>query len=584
MTTTLMMNPERLRASLRRLFSNEWHEIVGALLQNAQRAGATEIAVTTTTTGFCVSDNGHGLQHGVASFATLLSLGDSDFENPAVIDQQPMGLGVHALLAAEGVSEVRFSSGDLTITLDTARWWADPVYVKHWHDQLLTLEIAQPGLVIGVTCTPKVSTALVDALTRTSSYLADRTAPHEGYADLLQITLDGQALHTATPAWVMPQPILTTTYQGCALTIGTSSSSTRAWGAINWFVQIILHHSRIPFYVHVRAGRPVNPLAPSRRGLIQDAALAALERHVADALFTMLATTSPAQLDPAWIRLAWAAYPERARQLPVCVVARLRPVRPDGAIESADVLNATDDPVVVARDTLPLLLDEVVQIATTHLDRAPRSAGAWRPPTQEHAGTTWESAEYGRDAFVALLAATGQVPYALIHGDATQLPIRTIWWQPGPQRADVFNERGQWGLGTAEEPPSAWHDVTTDVWACASTSDTDATDVDWAVGTDDPLRFLATLVWAGFQPYDDNYLSHDEQETLYRDSVSAWKRRLIGACVSWRFTLAEVRDQLPTPTARLHQITYLYDDETAVPVAILAENAAGEQRTLRIVD
>jgi hypothetical protein len=63
--------------------------------------------------------------------------------------------------------------------------------VKHWHDQLLTREIAQPGLAIGVTCTPKVRTALVDALTRTSSYLADRTAPHEGYADLLQITLDG---------------------------------------------------------------------------------------------------------------------------------------------------------------------------------------------------------------------------------------------------------------------------------------------------------------------------------------------------------------------------------------------------------
>lgn len=87
---TLMINPERLRASLRRLFSNDWQEIVGELLQNAQRARATEVHFTMTEAGFRVCDNGHGLLVGLDGFATLLSLGDSDFADPAVVDQHPM--------------------------------------------------------------------------------------------------------------------------------------------------------------------------------------------------------------------------------------------------------------------------------------------------------------------------------------------------------------------------------------------------------------------------------------------------------------------------------------------------------------
>lgn len=493
-----------------------------------------------------------------------------------------MGLGVHALLAAEGVSGVCFRSGHHAVTIDTARWWTDATYVAGWRDQVTLLESPQSGLEIDITCTVGVRNALTHELTHDSSALSERPHAREGYADLLRITLDGVALRTATPAWVMPRPILATTYQGCALTIGTND--WRSWGVVNWFGQIILHPSRIPFYLHVRAGRPVNPLAPSRRGLIRDAALAALEGHVADALFSFLATTPPALLKPAWIALAWTVAPERARQLPVCVVARLLGPDPDGAIGSAEDLNDHAAPEVVALDAAPLLVDEEIQVATATLDRSALTGSVWLPPSSADERAPWTTAEYGRDAFLTLLEAAGHTPYTLIHGDRTRLPIRTIWWQPGPARADGFNERGRWGLGTADAPPSDWQPVSTDVWAFTTSSDMEATDVDWAVGTADPLQFLATQVWAGYGPYDDSELSRGEQERYYQGSVGDWKRRLLGACVSWRFTLSEVRAQMPTPTARLHQITCVYADDTTVPVAILVENAAGEQQTLRIVD
>lgn len=229
--TTLMMNPQRLRSSLRRLFSNDWNEIIGELLQNAQRAGATEIAFTMTEAGFRVADNGHGLQGGIAGIATLLSLGDSAFENPAVADQEPMGLGIHALLAAEGVEAVCFSSGLYATTIDTARWWTDMDYVARWQEQVQELAQPVPGMQIDVTCSHKVATAFRMELTGDSYWLNDGIRAREGYADLLTITLDGVALATETPDWLMPQPICTTTYRDCALTIGTSSLSS-SWGVV----------------------------------------------------------------------------------------------------------------------------------------------------------------------------------------------------------------------------------------------------------------------------------------------------------------------------------------------------------------
>ncbi len=127
-TLGILMNVDRVRSSIRRLFTGEISEILGELLQNSQRARASEVTITTNETGFTYEDNGHGLLGDLAGFHTLLKIAESNFDNPTLEAQDPIGLGIHALLAHAQVSAVRFESGELGLTIHTARWWADQAY------------------------------------------------------------------------------------------------------------------------------------------------------------------------------------------------------------------------------------------------------------------------------------------------------------------------------------------------------------------------------------------------------------------------------------------------------------------------
>src|SRR5215212_7365409 len=159
-----LVNPHGIRSAVRRLFTGGLDEILGELFQNSQRAGARQVDISHTPTGWTYTDDGHGVA-GVAGFHTLLRLADSHFANPLVAaDQQPMGLGLHALLAHEGITAVTFRSGGLRLTVDTARWWADPAYYTRWADRLAGDLEPPHGLHIEVTCTPAVGEALSRAL------------------------------------------------------------------------------------------------------------------------------------------------------------------------------------------------------------------------------------------------------------------------------------------------------------------------------------------------------------------------------------------------------------------------------------
>ena len=124
-TLSTLVNADRVRSSIRRLFSGEVSEILGELFQNSQRARATNVVVTTSEAGFSYQDNGHGLLGGIDGFHTLLKIAESSFDNPTLEAQDPMGLGIHALLAHEQVSVVRFESGDHGLTVEAGRWWND---------------------------------------------------------------------------------------------------------------------------------------------------------------------------------------------------------------------------------------------------------------------------------------------------------------------------------------------------------------------------------------------------------------------------------------------------------------------------
>ncbi|MDQ6746710.1 MAG: hypothetical protein M3010_01190, partial [Candidatus Dormibacteraeota bacterium] len=443
-----LVNADRIRASVRRLFTGEPDEILGELFQNSQRARATQVTITTQPDGWTYADNGHGLVDGLAGFHTLLRLAESDFDNPTLAAQDPMGLGIHSLLAHAQVQAVTFASHSLQLTLDTVRWWSDPAYYSTWYERIESLPVPVAGLLIHVTCAPEWIKTIPLALN--PRHQQGHASPAQGYADLLTITLDGQPVDTRLPAWVQPRTVLVeTTYLGCPLTIGISIApqpptwEDRHHSAVNWYGQLIPTSLLSPFhyYLDVRAGRPVNPQAPTRNGLIADAAQTALHTFVREALFAYL--TDPAhwaqvRAAPTWVTAGYQLDQARAdREFAFFTASPLRTLADVGSFED---LITRPSAQVFPYTAPPTVLQDGVQIVT--------------PPQDATIATAWY--DYGLPSFAPLLGAV----YLLEAGNPARLPIQTLWWQPGPPRPDAWNDPGVWGLSPLTDvPPPTWQPV-----------------------------------------------------------------------------------------------------------------------------
>lgn len=301
-TLSTLVNPDRIRSSIKRLFRNRIDEVLSEVFQNGQRARATTITITSSANTFTIEDNGHGLLDGINGFHTLLKIAESHFDNDTIEAQDPMGLGIVSLLTHDQITEVTFSSGSLALTIDTRKWWADSEYYSRWYERLLTLDIPVEGLRIFARCSPDVITKLHDALKPKDSVSVYRStvdpfehaSPAQGYEGILTITLNGQPVRTSLPAWTtLEDTLITTTFKGSKLRIGFNSQPTKS--SVLWFGQLIpieglkdgFRHE-FNFHLEVTAGRPVNPLSPSRTGIIQDAAYAELLTFVKNALFTFI--------------------------------------------------------------------------------------------------------------------------------------------------------------------------------------------------------------------------------------------------------------------------------------------------------
>ena len=81
-----------------RFFSNRLSDIFIELVQNARRAGASEIAVSTETTSegtrIVFEDNGAGID----DFSKLLHLGDSNWDAETARSEDPAGMGFFSLI------------------------------------------------------------------------------------------------------------------------------------------------------------------------------------------------------------------------------------------------------------------------------------------------------------------------------------------------------------------------------------------------------------------------------------------------------------------------------------------------------
>ncbi|MCK5904974.1 MAG: ATP-binding protein, partial [Gammaproteobacteria bacterium] len=94
-TIQLKVDETKLVTNLRHAFTRR-SNVISELMQNARRAGATEICLTIDDQRIIVDDNGSGID----DFSDLLTVASSGWDAQTIADESPFGLGFLAALYA----------------------------------------------------------------------------------------------------------------------------------------------------------------------------------------------------------------------------------------------------------------------------------------------------------------------------------------------------------------------------------------------------------------------------------------------------------------------------------------------------
>jgi hypothetical protein len=521
-----LINPARLRLGIKRAFTGDVNELLSEIFQNAIRAGARNIRITTDDRGFAYQDDGRGLRD-ESDFEALLKLGESGWDQRIQEAHQSMGLGVHSILAHDEVQSVTFNSNLLSLTIDAHLWW-DWQYAAGWRENLRTTCFPAPGMNIGVVCSKALTDQLVKTLT--DAWLIYRS-PARGYIGLLNVMINDTVVNTSVPEDAMPSvPLIETSYENNRLVIGLYGKegyTTQNGIWINFHGQMIPvdQYSRFQAYLEVRQGRPVNPMSPSRRGIIKDESLTRLCDFIRDSLFEYFSRTPVEEIDPLALSQFYHDYPAHASKLPCFVAARRKRYESGDDVSKMTSLSA---PQVLSYENPPLLLADKARVI--------REDG------------TVDSVEYGLHTFLELTGAA----YKVMDVDDSRLDIRRLWWKPGEQIQiangcpQIFYKAGQWGLGTEQEPPEEWREITNHVvFAFNNPDNWDVDSVDFMVGGADPQDFYQTDAWGGFDPQNGEGRSYQEMSESYRESCEREIRNLIGNAVPKNFSWEDLMRFVP---------------------------------------
>lgn len=112
---------ERLLSKAARLFTGTLDGRVIEILQNARRAGATEVHIINSDGRVTVRDNGQG----ITDFGALLDLGKSGWDDNTENAEDPAGVGVFCLAPRD----VEIRSGNKQAVITAKGWTGEPVAV-----------------------------------------------------------------------------------------------------------------------------------------------------------------------------------------------------------------------------------------------------------------------------------------------------------------------------------------------------------------------------------------------------------------------------------------------------------------------
>jgi hypothetical protein len=116
-TICAKVNP-RLLTKADRLFTGSMEGRIIELLQNARRAGATEVEITQKKGLVTIQDNGSG----IGDFQTLLELGGSGWDEKLEFCEDPAGVGLFSLAPRE----VAVESGSTKLVITQTIWTGEP--------------------------------------------------------------------------------------------------------------------------------------------------------------------------------------------------------------------------------------------------------------------------------------------------------------------------------------------------------------------------------------------------------------------------------------------------------------------------
>lgn len=587
---TNLIDTNRIRDSIRRLFDGKATTILSELFQNSQRAGATKVRITTTANQITYADDGTGIL-GVEGFYRLVCLGASSYENPEIeSNQAPMGIGLHSLLACAQIDAVTISSNGLQLTIDTKRWWHDAAYYQSWAARLQRIENIT-GFVVIVDCHPDLVTAISEALPMTGKQLHNywRTQIHNypawGYQDLLQIFLDDRPVYTGLPLNFTYISGLTSFKLAAATDCQIFDSAGFYWDnlqLVNWYGQLIpLQLPRCDFGVllTVRDSRPVNPMSPTRGGIIEDELMQQLRSLLEDAIFAQLCNPNTRHCNVNNIEALYKLNPERAGDsCPFFVAGRLMPYRaPEW--ESLSSRYVDQEIVVVGRyEHPPLLVLPQLEIKWRENETTQLCVGDDPTPTTTPIGQ-YRPRYYGLCSLIpSVFAATHRRLHVLRTGNPARLKtaIHTLVWRPGAKQyaADAigylhwFYQRGEWCL-ESDSQPQKWFPVTSDIFVYENTCGCCPTETDWLIGCESPVQAWSAFYQAAF---DSDRDEADANE--YEDNAQAITRVLRGNEVSCQLKYQELIDYAsrqtgkPSYQLRLQQVKFEFTETELFPVQV----------------
>lgn len=577
---SLIVNEKRLPATIKRLFKNSVSEIVGELLQNAQRAGASEIHFNLDREAqtIIVRDDGSGIFSDTESWSRVLRMADSFYSNVQVeANQKPMGVGLLSLFALDAVKSVSISSLGKKATVQTDLLWESEDYWATWTDLITDAPETISGFELTVKYEEPEATFSYNRLAHKFEYALTKFgdsggfAPPRGYQDFLKIFLDGKAVDTTLPAECAPEGcdlLYDGFYENNRLRIGQSANPYRTYAFVVWYGQIIKLKSEIPFLLEVAGGSPVTPFAPTRASLVDDRKLENLRRFVEDAVFAAVADESVARkIKPAFVKRLYAAYSARAKkELSVCVVREVS-YPPDRIIESyADYRDLGTEKVLSHREIETgeiEIFDSGVSVSASSLRQMPNHFGfsPSLPPSakkaesaseetfaEEKSADEWTEAGEGAESFAAAVGGTIRF---LVAGNSAKLPLKKIYWKPGAALESIFARAGEFTAVSVDADPveSDFRVVTGQVFVFEYTGNFDIEETEGlCVGLpmtdesdllDEAAQWLGVFGKACFSPNED--YDYEPQEKDFDDSISRLILDLRGDVLSTNWNFNELK-------------------------------------------